>query len=147
MQVVSEGVSETYRVGRHQPQNLYRGEQYIGVMFSPEDAALIVEALNVMQESLEPEHFRDGEGDWWHRQADGRYRMDDWDVPYSLAEIKSRYGTYRVGEGVQPERFRDGDGDWWQWYGDDDYRLDENGTPWTLAGVKKAFGTYYEDSE
>jgi hypothetical protein len=36
----------TYRVGNHQPQNVYRGEQYIGVMFTSEDAALAVEALN-----------------------------------------------------------------------------------------------------
>jgi hypothetical protein len=36
----------TYRVGNHQPQNVYRGEQYIGVMFTAEDAALVVEALN-----------------------------------------------------------------------------------------------------
>jgi hypothetical protein len=36
----------TYRVGNHQPQNIYRDDQYIGVMFTPEDAALVVEALN-----------------------------------------------------------------------------------------------------
>lgn len=35
-----------YRVGNHQPQNVYRDEQYIGVMFSPEDAALVISALN-----------------------------------------------------------------------------------------------------
>jgi hypothetical protein len=38
----------TYRVGNHQPQNVYRGDQYIGVMFTPEDAALAVEALNAL---------------------------------------------------------------------------------------------------
>lgn len=36
----------TYRAGNRQPQNVYRGDQYIGVMFTPEDAALVVEALN-----------------------------------------------------------------------------------------------------
>jgi hypothetical protein len=35
----------TYRVGNHQPQNLYRDDQYIGVMFTAEDAALVVEAM------------------------------------------------------------------------------------------------------
>lgn len=35
-----------YRVGNHQPQNVYRGDQYIGVMFSPIDAAAVVNALN-----------------------------------------------------------------------------------------------------
>lgn len=39
-------MADLYRVGRHQPQNVYRGEQYIGVMFSPEDAALVVQVLN-----------------------------------------------------------------------------------------------------
>lgn len=36
----------TYRVGNHQPQNVYRDDAYIGVMFTAEDAALAVEALN-----------------------------------------------------------------------------------------------------
>jgi hypothetical protein len=39
-----------YRVGRHQPQNLYRDDTYIGVMFTAEDAALVVEALNATAE-------------------------------------------------------------------------------------------------
>lgn len=39
-----------YRVGRHQPQNLYRGEAYIGVMFSPVDAAAVVRHLNRIEE-------------------------------------------------------------------------------------------------
>jgi hypothetical protein len=37
----------TYRVGNHQPQNLYRGDQYIGVMFNPIDAAAVVRHLNM----------------------------------------------------------------------------------------------------
>jgi hypothetical protein len=36
----------TYRTGNHQPQNVYRGDQYIGVMFTAEDAAEVVAALN-----------------------------------------------------------------------------------------------------
>jgi hypothetical protein len=35
-----------YRVCNHQPQNIYRDDTYIGVMFTAEDAALVVEALN-----------------------------------------------------------------------------------------------------
>lgn len=35
-----------YRVGNHQPQNLYRDDTYIGVMFSPVDAAIVVAHLN-----------------------------------------------------------------------------------------------------
>jgi len=40
----------TYRVGNHQPQNLYRDDQYIGVMFNPIDAAAIVRHLNRIEE-------------------------------------------------------------------------------------------------
>jgi hypothetical protein len=43
-------VVTTYRVGNHQPQNLYRDDQYIGVMFSPIDAAAVVEHLNRIEE-------------------------------------------------------------------------------------------------
>ena len=41
-----------YRVGNHQRQNVYRGDAYIGVMFSPEDAALVVAALNAYDPKL-----------------------------------------------------------------------------------------------
>jgi hypothetical protein len=42
----------TYRIDNHQPQNVYQGDQYIGVMFTAEDAALVVEALNGRAELL-----------------------------------------------------------------------------------------------
>lgn len=48
-------MSELYRVGRHQPQNVYRGEKYIGVMFSPEDAAAVVRCLNLATQTAAPE--------------------------------------------------------------------------------------------
>lgn len=35
-----------YRVGNHQPQNVYRDNAYIGVMFSAEDAAEVVRRMN-----------------------------------------------------------------------------------------------------
>jgi hypothetical protein len=41
---VSEHIQ--YRVGNHQPQNIYRGDRYIGVMFSAIDAAAVVAHLN-----------------------------------------------------------------------------------------------------
>ncbi|MFA9273067.1 MAG: hypothetical protein ACEQSX_20470 [Baekduiaceae bacterium] len=68
-------MSEPYRVGHHQPQNVYRGDAYIGVMFSPEDAALAVSALNGAPH-LGPDRIRDIDGDWFTRQQDGTYRMD-----------------------------------------------------------------------
>lgn len=42
----------TYRVGNHQPQNIYRDDRYIGVMFDPETAAEVVAALNRL--TMEP---------------------------------------------------------------------------------------------
>jgi hypothetical protein len=52
---------DLYRGGNHQPQNLYRGDTYIGVMFSPIDAAAVVRHLNAglgecTCESYEPCH-------------------------------------------------------------------------------------------
>lgn len=38
-----------YRTGNHQPQNVYRDDRYIGVMFTAEDAALVVEALTEVE--------------------------------------------------------------------------------------------------
>lgn len=35
-----------YRVGRHQPQNIYDRDRYIGVMFDAPYAARVVAALN-----------------------------------------------------------------------------------------------------
>jgi hypothetical protein len=40
-------MTQEYRVGNHQPRNIYRGQEYIGVMFSPRDAALVVISLNL----------------------------------------------------------------------------------------------------
>ena len=44
----------TYRVGNHQPQNIYRDDTYIGVMFTAEDAALVVEALHHVEQAHGP---------------------------------------------------------------------------------------------
>jgi hypothetical protein len=43
----------TYRVGNHQPQNVYRDDTYIGVMFSPETAAEVVVTMNGQASALE----------------------------------------------------------------------------------------------
>lgn len=52
----------TYRVGNHQPQNVYRGEQYIGVMFTAEDALWVVWALNAWHEWNRCAHGEDCPG-------------------------------------------------------------------------------------
>lgn len=93
-----EGVSDQhlYRVGNHQPQNVYRGDEYIGVMFSPEDAGLVVQALNAYVPAAGPESFRDSLGDLWTRRKNGRYRLDAWNGPgwLTLQEIIDEFGTH-----------------------------------------------------
>lgn len=96
---------QTYRVGNHQPRNLYRGNEYIGVMFDPADAAMIAETLNgrgaqVPAGDVYPELFRDGDGDWWKRQEGGGYRFgrdDHGGMLHTLAEIKEDHGTWDEG--------------------------------------------------
>lgn len=39
----------TWRTGTDQPQNLYEGDRYAGVMFSPTDASRVVDAMNAGQ--------------------------------------------------------------------------------------------------
>lgn len=92
----SEGVSELYRVGHQQPQNIYRGDEYIGVMFSSVDADLIVRTLNGAEPATPPE-FRDAEGDWWDRRDDGFYYLRGvaGSVAWTLPAIIDGYGAYR----------------------------------------------------
>ena len=44
-----------YRVGNHQPQNIYDGDKYIGVMFSAPHAARVVAALNQTEQGFAAE--------------------------------------------------------------------------------------------
>lgn len=44
----------TYRVGRHNPRNIYRGDEHVGVMFSPADGPIVVAALNAAAEPKQP---------------------------------------------------------------------------------------------
>lgn len=46
-----------YRVGNHQPQNIYDRDRYIGVMFTPEDAGRVVTALNTGERTLAAEKW------------------------------------------------------------------------------------------
>lgn len=95
-------MSELYRVGNHQPQNLYRGDEYIGVMFDPADAALVRDVLNrVEPEAVGPEMFRDAEGDTWTRMPNGYWSMTEEDTfaDWTLERIKATYGTWACGGG------------------------------------------------
>jgi hypothetical protein len=42
----------TYRVGNHNPRNLYRDDEHFGVVFDPADGPLVVEALNGLQPAI-----------------------------------------------------------------------------------------------
>lgn len=95
---------QKYRVGSHQPQNLYRGNQYIGVMFDPADAAMIADLLNrwnsqVPVESLFPEVFRDADGDYWHRREGSEflYNLRNGGPGWLLSAVKETYGTWDEG--------------------------------------------------
>lgn len=50
----------TWRVGNHQPRNLYRGDQYIGVCFDPADTALIVDVMEGRTDTPDVDHTNGG---------------------------------------------------------------------------------------
>jgi hypothetical protein len=70
---------------------VYRGDAYIGVMFSVDDAALAVSALNDAPH-LGPDRIRDIDGDWFTRQVDGTYRMDGGSASWRRSEIVTTEG-------------------------------------------------------
>lgn len=97
---------DLYRVGNHQPRNLYRGDEYIGVMFDPADTAMIAELLNreanmVPVDRVYPPVFRDGSGDYWYLRDDQTYRCEagsgSWGEPRKLEYIKEWYGIWEEG--------------------------------------------------
>lgn len=114
-------MNDLYRVGRHQPQNVYRGEQYIGVMFSPIDAAAFVSTMNAFRVgscdcetnepcqgqccgvgmcscSVEPERkgqpdaLIDAEGDRWDRIGPDEFGLGPEGTRRTRSYIESKYG-------------------------------------------------------
>lgn len=63
----------SYRVGNHQPRNLYRGDQYIGVCFDPADTELIVDAMEGRTHTPDVDHTNGAREAlaWVRRQLDG----------------------------------------------------------------------------
>lgn len=47
-----------YRVGNHQPQNIYDRDRYIGVMFDAPNAARVVAALNTAERVFAAEKWK-----------------------------------------------------------------------------------------
>lgn len=52
-----QDAADRYRVGRHQAQNIYDGDRYIGVMFDPAMAARVVTALNAQERAVRAENW------------------------------------------------------------------------------------------
>jgi len=59
------------------PRNVYRDDEYIGVMFSPIDASLVVAALNGAPQRGESEILMDGGGGIWERMGPDAYSLRD----------------------------------------------------------------------
>lgn len=43
----------TYRVGNHNPRNLYRDDEHFGVVFDPADGPLVVSVLNFRERAMQ----------------------------------------------------------------------------------------------
>lgn len=87
---------QKYRGGSHQPQNVYRDDQYIGVMFSPEDAALVVAALNSEKvERPEPVALIDEDDDRWNRVGQDAYVLAQGEVQWTRETVADTYGIAR----------------------------------------------------
>ena len=95
----------TYRVGNHQPQNVYRGDQYIGVMFTAEDAALVVSMLN--RDGCTRVGLHNCAGEW--RNHDRAEQVADsctdaWQSPHSAGSRPNMCATCSEASGKVPSR-------------------------------------------
>jgi hypothetical protein len=141
-------VSETYRVGRHQPQNVYCGEQYIGVMFSPEDAALTVSMLNGVQpikavtDLLHCANELIGDD----RESLLRDQVDNgcgWCGIDHLAELKRAFGGASERKG-EPVALIDAAGERWDRRGPDQFQLYPRGASRTRSYIDGNYGPVTE---
>jgi len=141
-------MSGLYRVGRHQAQNVYRGEEYIGVMFSPRDAALVVSMLNGVQPIKAVTDLLDCAneliGD--DRQSLLRDQVDNgcgWCGSDHLAELKRAFGS-APDRPTEPDALIDYAGDRWDKIGPNLYRLRERGATYDRAAIERNFGPVTE---
>lgn len=141
-------MSETYRVGRHQAQNVYRGEQYIGVMFAPEDAALTVSMLNGVQpieavtDLLRCANELIGED----RDLLLRDQVDNgcgWCGGDHLAELKRAFGGVPERKG-EPVALIDTGGGRWDRIGPDEFELYPGGAARSRAYIDSNYGPVAE---
>lgn len=141
-------MNDLYRVGRHQPQNVYRGEQYIGVMFAPEDAALVMSALNGVQSIkavTDLLHCADRLiGD--DRRSFLRDQVDNgcgWCGGDHLAELRRAFGGEPERKG-EPDRLIDCEGERWDRCSPDQFQLDPRGATRSRAYVEDRYGPVTE---
>lgn len=96
----------TYRVGNHQPRNLYRGDQYIGVMFDEADTALIVDVMEGRTHTPDVDHTRGAA----EALAHIRYLLNHWsrlhgaDAPPTQGTVMGWLRTTAAELGVDDER-------------------------------------------
>lgn len=83
-----------YQVKDGQPHSIYRGDQFMGSMINPSEAALVVAALNRTDTGggLEPDALVDYAGDLWNKVGPDLYRMRERGATYDRAAIEARYG-------------------------------------------------------
>lgn len=141
-------MNDLYRVGRHQPQNVYRGEQYIGVMFAPEDAALVMSALNGVQSIkavTDLLHCADRLiGD--DRRSFLRDQVDNgcgWCGGDHLAELRRAFGGEPERKGEPIALIDAGDGRWDR-VGPDEFQLTPTGAIRTRSYIESKYGRVTE---
>ena len=130
-----------YRVGRHQPRNLYRGEQYIGVMLDPADTAVIMDRLNGGQ-VMTPNGWWSS---WIHLHLRDIYVGIMFDPADAVMIARTMNGQAAIEQ--EPERFRDGDGDLWNRGEDGLYRMQWADDGKSLEFVQRLYGAWSEDDE
>jgi hypothetical protein len=83
-----------YQIKDGQPHSVYRGDQFMGSMINPFEAALVVAALNRTDtdEKPEPVALIDCDGGRWDRFGSDVYRLREDGVDWSRALIEDSYG-------------------------------------------------------
>jgi hypothetical protein len=83
-----------YQVKEGQPHSVYRGDQFMGSMINPSEAALVVAALNrfATYGGGEPIALIDDSGDRWHRCGADRFRLDPRGVVRNRVYVEDWYG-------------------------------------------------------
>ena len=103
---VTDNDQPTYRIGRHNPRNLYRRDEHMGVVFDPADGPRVVAALNAVEQQPQPLLTQWAMTDEEHAQAAaaiGAYVLPD--VTSYLTKVLTDRGVLPVphhGEALTP---------------------------------------------